>query len=299
MRQPLALLNNSLSDIDHSPLRWALLPGYCCQAAGGDPHWADPVAASWLLFYIAADLMDAVEDQDQPDPWWADMGPGIAVNVASGLYFSASKLLQKVTLTSASPEATLEVVDRFFSGFLQMCSGQHSDLANPAPTLAEYWETAAAKSGAFFRIACWSGARLATDQPSILDSCDTFGLHLGLLIQILDDLEDFNAQQASNKVIWNQEIHRSLPVVFALEVNPTPAREHLEQLIQAASQNDLASKEAWEMLDHSGVGLYLLAEVDSHRKQAMTALEGAFPDSPSRSALVKLLTDLGSTRAPG
>jgi geranylgeranyl pyrophosphate synthase len=299
MRQPLALLKKSLSDIEHSPLRWALLPGYCCQAAGGDPHWADPLAASWLLFYIAADLMDTVEDQDLADPWWADLGPGIAVNVASGLYFTASKLLQKVSLTDASPQAAQAVIDRFFPSILQVCSGQHRDLTNPAPSLTEYWETAAAKSGAFFQIACWSGARLATNQTSILNGCDTFGQHLGLLIQILDDLEDFNAQQASNKVIWNQGIRRSLPIVFALEVNPPAARERLERLIEAAPLDDQASKEAWEMLDISGAGLYLLTEVEGHRKQALAALEGAFPDSPSRSALAKLLTDLGATRAPG
>jgi geranylgeranyl pyrophosphate synthase len=296
MRLPLTLLENSHADLNQSPLRWALLPGYCCQAAGGDPRWADPLAASWLLFYIAADLMDAVEDQDQPDPWWAGMGPGIAVNVASGLYFSASKALQKVSLTDAKDGAAEAVKDRFYSNFLQMCSGQHRDLTNPAPTLMEYWETAAAKSGTFFQLACWSGARLATDQAPVLDGCSEFGQHLGLLIQILDDLEDFQSQQASRRLVWDQGIRRSLPVVYALEVSPVAEREQFLKLLQDAPRDDEASQEAWEMLDRSGAGLYLLAEVESHRRQAMEALQSAFHDSPPRSALIKLLDEVGQAR---
>ncbi|HSF81459.1 MAG TPA: hypothetical protein VLA49_09505, partial [Anaerolineales bacterium] len=66
------------------------LPALCCQAAGGKPAWADAVTAAWLCFYQAAHLMDSLQDQDEPEPWWTEAGPGVALNVASGLYFSAA-----------------------------------------------------------------------------------------------------------------------------------------------------------------------------------------------------------------
>ena len=76
---------------------WSALPGLCCQAAGGRAQLAEPVAAAWLLFYVAAHLMDDLEDQDNPDPWWRSLGPGAAINIATGLYFSAGLALQELS----------------------------------------------------------------------------------------------------------------------------------------------------------------------------------------------------------
>ena len=46
------------------PSRWALLPGLCCQAAGGDPQAAKEISSAWLLLHIAAHIVDDVEDGD-------------------------------------------------------------------------------------------------------------------------------------------------------------------------------------------------------------------------------------------
>jgi len=133
--------------------RWALLPGLCCQAAGGDPQWADDVAAAWLLYYVAADLMDTVEDRDEPDLWWAEMGPGFALNVASGLFFSASQALNHLHIQQETHVAASAITENFNRSFLKMCGGQHTDLVQPEPTLTQYWETVAGKSGTFFTLA--------------------------------------------------------------------------------------------------------------------------------------------------
>jgi len=144
---------------------WAELPGLCCQAAGGLPRTADPVAAAWLLFYTAASIMDHVEDAEQPDPWWADLGAGAAINVATGLYFSACLLLSELDSWLGDHEAASQIRSQVLGRFLVMCSGQHLDLIRPSPTLDQYWDLARAKSGAFFTFACWAGA-LSTCSPS-------------------------------------------------------------------------------------------------------------------------------------
>ena len=40
--------------------------------------------------------MDHVEDKEEPDPWWAELGAGPVVNVATGLYFSACLALSQL-----------------------------------------------------------------------------------------------------------------------------------------------------------------------------------------------------------
>ena len=85
MRRGIGIESGGLSS-DKSLSRWVDLPGLCCQAAGGNPEWANDLTAAWILFYSAAHLMDKVQDQDEPDPWWQKLGPGVALSAATGLY---------------------------------------------------------------------------------------------------------------------------------------------------------------------------------------------------------------------
>ncbi len=153
---------------DSKVSRWASLPGLCCQAAGGEAEWADDVTLAWLLFYAAADLMDSVQDQDEPDEWWQEKGPGAALAAASGLYFSGSFALDQLNRKEETAQAAPGVITDFYHTFLTMTSGQYQDLTAEAATLEDYWRQAASKSGAFFQLACLAGARLASSDPAIL-----------------------------------------------------------------------------------------------------------------------------------
>lgn len=279
---------------ERDPSKWVLLPGMCCQAAGGDPLWADDVTAAWFLLYTAAHLMDSVEDQDDPDPWWASLGPGAAVNAASGLFFCASLALNNIHDHKATRLAAREVIECFYKGFLRMCSGQHLDLIYPEPTLDQYWKVASAKSGDFFSLACRTGARLALDDPSLLDGYSRYGYHLGLLIQIMDDLEDLHPYQNTNSPFQVSGGYRSLPVVYAMEVSPPQVRDRLRENLMAASHSKGAAKEVLDLLEQSGATLYLMAEIERHRELAMVALEESDPRPPARDVLVSLLQDLTS-----
>jgi len=279
--------------LDREPAKWALLPGLCCQAAGGDARWADNLAAAWLLFYTAADIMDSVEDQDEPDPWWQESGPGMAINVASGLYFSASQVLNRLYQYEATRSAAPDVIEKFLNNFLFMCSGQHRDLTNPEPSLDQYWQIAAAKSGYFFGLACQAGARLGTDELEKILGYQQYGYHLGLLIQILDDLEDFHGvQSSSNSVKWTK-LKRSLPVVYALQMYSGSNERQLRQCLNDASGHNKASEEAIALLEGSGVVVYMISEMARHRNQAIKNLEQAEPQPEAAEYLETFVRDIG------
>lgn len=266
----------SADDPDAKSANWALLPDLCCQAAGGQSGWADDLTTAWFLFYLAADLMDKIQDQDQA-PWQNKMSTGVALNAVSGLYFTASKALSCRHEEGVSKVGHDGIVEEFYKGFLMMCSGQHRDLILDDLTLEKVWEIASAKSGMFFAMACWGGARLATDDLNRLNGYKKFGHHLGVLIQILDDLEEFKPVIGVKKKRSESGILKSLPVVYAMEVYPPSVRDHLRKCLIASGDNGTAYQEAIDLIDQSGAVLYVETEIEHHRSAAMDGLAQADP----------------------
>jgi geranylgeranyl pyrophosphate synthase len=259
---------------EHLLTKWLALPGLCCEAAGGQADWADDLAAAWMVLYGAAYVMDAVEDNDKPDPEWAWMSPGMAVNAASGLYFSASIILENLRNQPATRGAAGQVILDFYQGFLTMSSGQHRDLTTPRPSLNDYWEIATSKSGTFFSMACCLGARLADGSPERLKGFHEFGLKLGLAIQILDDIED--VQKAPAVEAWSG-LYKSLPVIYAFQSAPPRVRARLENLLRAGPAHRKAGDELLDLIDESGAVRFLLSEYERLKKEAIQALEYATP----------------------
>ncbi len=277
---------------DQGSTRWIVLPYLCCSAAGGDPHWADDLAAAWYVLFTAAHLMDKVEDRDLVDPSWAPHGSEIALSAATGLFFSASLALNDLYLHEETRLAAPGVIADFYHGFMRMSDGQHADLTHPEPSLEEYWEIARDKSGAFFQIACRCGAGLASASVDRLDGFGRFGECLGILKQILDDLEDIQPPDEARPMRPWLELARSLPMVYALSVFPPEESARLRLALQKASASPGAAQEAYRLLEKSGAALYLRIEIDRLRSVAIEAIRGATGGTEAAQPLISLLEKL-------
>jgi competence protein ComQ len=271
---------------------WSALPELCCQAAGGRAQLAEPVAAAWLLFYLAAHLMDDLEDQDVLDPWWRSLGSGAAINIATGLYFSASLALQELSVLQLDVQTVRQVSLLVLQPFLVMCSGQHQDLVGPPPALEEYWRIAGAKSGEFFAIACHAGARLATDQEEILEGFHQFGYNFGLLLQVLDDLKDFQDLSQGERTVDARALSRSLPAVYVRQVCPAAIRDRFDQHLLQANTDPKAVASLTQIIEENGGTLYLLMELEKYRDLALAGLDLANVKGQPRQALVAILDTL-------
>lgn len=291
MRQ--SLLTGQAGGLHPGAFRWDRLPGLCCQAAGGEPEWAEDVAIAWSLFYVAAHLMDSVEDKDQPDAWWAEQGAGVALNAASGLFFTANLFLNRLFENRHTRSAAPALLDHFYAALLAMGSGQHRDLVSTQFSLEEYWEIAARKSGSFFALACRSGASLACNDLSRLEAYHRFGKYLGTLLQILDDLMDIQSLPEMVRRGEPVDVYRSLPVTYALEVYPSEQRNHLVHLIQPARSDCQAAEELLALIEEGGAALYLAVEIERYRQLASESLAQADPQSPAGDILHIMLNDLG------
>lgn len=289
MRQAIFNLNKGERETNKSSTEWLSLPGLCCKAAGGDPVWAVDFTTAWFMFYLAADLMDDVQDQDVIDPWWKDLGSSAVLNIASGLYFSASLALKNLYNSKNFENPDLDLVQEMYRTFLTMSGGQHRDLTHTKLNLEDYWKIAATKSGTFFGLACWGGARLASSDVVRLEGYRKFGHHLGILIQILDDLEDIESVKPNQLGNLPVNFRRTLPVIFALEVSQSPIRDELLESLRSSHQDHQSYRKALSLIDQIGAVLYIETEIERHRFEAIEGLDQADPKSPEKDLLLNII----------
>lgn len=277
---------------DYRQLDWILLPGLCCQAAGGKPSATNEIASAWLLLYTAAHIFDCIEDQDQLDDNLARWGPGVNINIATGLVISASSIVNDLHQIEHTREIAHELGQDFFGSILTMASGQHADLVSEQLKLMQWNEIAEAKSGSFFSLACRSGARLGTGDPQKIKGYSDYGFQLGMMLQILDDMEDLKSAYDPENPILVDRINCSLTVAYALEVLPDDEGRQLLTWIKSGSQEVKTVNNVISLLDRCGATLYLQAELDRHRNLGLTALDKAESESLAAAQLAELINEM-------
>lgn len=279
-------------DTHKNPEQWIALPGLCCLAAGGELAKTRNISAAWLLLYTAAHVVDTVEDGDF-DPQVSKLGgTGAAINTANGLFLSAIMHLQSLDMVDIPQDLAAQISSEYLKTIMIMTSGQHIDLTTPRIDLGQWWQIAEAKSGTFFSLACRTGARLGESDQEIVNSYSEYGFHLGLMLQIRDDLEDFRSLVESSRAVSPAAMARSLAVVYACDVLPDKSKDEIMQIMQARIPEQESANVLLKILDSCGAGMYMLAELEKHFNLGMAALAAACPTSPAREKLESYIHDL-------
>ena len=163
------------------------LPLLACQAVGGTPSDAIPLASAWSMLRYAADLLDAIQDEDTLPSIAND--PSTAIGFANGLIFSAFDSISSMR----NPKLVREVVTLFSKTAFQASHGQHlSQQRNGRDdiTLESYWHATILKSGSIFRAGLGGGAMAGNASDQYIAALDDFGNALGIIRQIIDDCRD-------------------------------------------------------------------------------------------------------------
>jgi len=276
-------------------LRWATdaarlspflrLPLLTCEATGGDPAYAIPVAAAWHLLHCAAALLDDVEDQALEVP----LDPARVVNWATALTFAAQLLLRRPARWGLPAALALALSEAFNSASLRVCAAQDADLvAGPEGDLSldDYWRIAGAKGGEPLALACRAGAMLGTRPQTEVDIYATFGYHLGVLVQLGDDLHALWAPRGRGDLTT---AGRTLPVVYALTVALPDARVRLHSLLRRAPDDPAALCELQAALANQGALHYVTLQAGKQHHLAREALLSAARPAVAQHELIKLL----------
>lgn len=216
------------------------------EVTGADPATGVPGAVAVELVHnfslLHDDLMDGDEQRRHRDTVWKVHGPAQAILVGDALFALAGEVLLELGTVEAGRAARrLATASRaLIDGQAQDISYEHRDRVS----VAECLEMEGNKTGALLACASSIGAVLGGADDRTADALETYGYHLGLAFQAVDDLLGiWGDPEATGKQTWSdlRQRKKSLPVVAALAADGPAARRLGELLAADARSSDFAN----------------------------------------------------------
>lgn len=253
-----------------SPRLPLLLPLLTSTALGGSAALSVPAAGAAHLLWLAAEILDDLQDSATTPLPDLLCDRATAMNAATTLIFLAQLALLRWQPPAALSAPRSELLGSLNQMGLGMCSGQHRDLQQPRQplvTLDEYWQMAGAKSGELLAWSCRAGAILARGTASQIAACDSYGYNIGVIAQIANDWSGLWADHRLNDLARGQ---RTLPMLYALSVAAPAERDWLIAALAQPCPATMAEIRA-RILALGGFQ-YLLVATEIRRNRARHAL---------------------------
>lgn len=244
----------------------------CCEAAGGDPEQALPVAAAIELLHnftlIHDDIQDGSVERRGRRTVWSIWGTAQAINAGDAMFAVAHLALDRLRLRGVVDHQILALARELHRTTLKIVEGQVLDLGferrdDVEPT--EYLTMIEGKTAAIMGYAAWSGAWLAGASAEQAAAFRGFGLALGLGFQIQDDLlgiwgaPDVTGKSAADDIRRRKQ---SLPLLLLGTRVDEPDRRLLRALY---AEGELSSDEinvVLELLERYEIRPLVEAEVE-------------------------------------
>lgn len=261
----------------------ALLPLACCHAVGGDAKAAVPVSAALISAEISMRILDDVEDKDRADQLWTVIGEARAINYASALQVYSFEILNK----SISDDADFRRVNQLFiDAYFRILIGQEYDLRGLPESVEEYWHIMELKTATAYAVACAAGATVGTDDATLVEACNRYGHHIGLAIQIFNDMESIWLPNGQSDL---EQGKLTLPLIYGL----TADHEGRSELATFVRNGQIAAfaQRIKQILDSIDTKQFLLWAAIQQRDEALKAL-ALCPNSDGRAALEAYITSM-------
>jgi geranylgeranyl diphosphate synthase type I len=262
------------------------------EASGGVGSDAVPGAVAIELVHNFSLLHDDVMDHDRTrrhrPTAWALYGIGPAICAGDALIVLAHEVLTRQR-TSAALDA-----DRLLArATATMIAGQADDLRFEGcldVSVDDYLLMAARKTGALLGCAAGIGAVLAGARRDVVTALDTFGRHLGLAFQCVDDLLGiWGDPRSTGKPVGSDLRQRkaSLPIIGALCAGG-PNADELGRLLSNGALDERAVARATELVTDNGGRERTEREAAAQFDAALNALAAVPLATAARAELVEL-----------
>jgi geranylgeranyl diphosphate synthase type I len=259
------------------------LPLAACRAVGGQPADAVPVAAALLMAEMSLRIFDDLADQDRNDALWLAAGQPKALNYAAAAVVLAFDILSKAPL----PDVVFRRVNQLFlDAFMLISAGQEHDFDAFTTTVDEYWTIMELKTASAYAAACMGGAMVGTSDPALIEACRAFGHHLGLAMQIFNDMESIWRPEGLTDI---QKGKPTLPLLYGLQFDH-PERDELARLIKEKQLTEQPDR-VKAILDGIDAQSFMVWAALREREQALAALAPC-PDEAGKEALTAYITAL-------
>jgi len=156
---------------------------------------------------------------------------------------------------------------------------------------SDYLEVIEAKTAKLFAAATEIGPVICNRSPEEREALETFGLNIGMAFQLIDDVLDYSARQATlGKTVGDdfREGKITLPVVLAFQSADDDGKAFWRRTLEDMEQKRGDLKRATQMLEASGAMKATIGRAQYFGKKAATNLE-IFPDSEYKRALLEAI----------
>ncbi|UTA49680.1 polyprenyl synthetase family protein [Simiduia sp. 21SJ11W-1] len=159
---------------------------------------------------------------------------------------------------------------------------------NPAITEADYYTVIHKKTAALFEAACETAAVLAGAEPALRQALRTYGYHLGLAFQLVDDALDYQGDAESLGKNVGDDLAEGKPTLPLLRAMQQGTEAQAALVAKALREGDASQLDAVvTVVEATGGATYTL---DAARAQAQKAIAqlAELPDSDYKKALISL-----------
>jgi octaprenyl-diphosphate synthase len=160
-----------------------------------------------------------------------------------------------------------------------------------ATSEADYLEVIKAKTAQLFSAACRIGAVVADRPRDEHDGLAAFGMNLGIAFQLVDDVLDYSARQATlGKTVGDdfREGKMTLPVVLAVGRGGAAEHTFWQRTLEELEQTDDDLQTAIGYLTATGALRDTLERAQTYAGRALAALQ-PFADGPHKRAMAEVV----------
>ncbi len=191
-------------------------------------------------------------------------------------------------------DGSLNVLQTLSAASATIAEGEVHQLATTndlSTTEEQYLEVISAKTAKLFEAAAQVGAIVADQPESAERSLAAFGAHIGMAFQLIDDVLDYSAHQATlGKAVGDdfREGKITLPVILAYRRGTPAERDFWRRTLEEQRLEDGDLERAIDLMHRHGVLTETIERARHYAKSAMRSLDG-FPRTPIREALGDLV----------
>ena len=278
-----------------------LLAVLSCEASGGMPEAAAPLAAGIELLHnftlVHDDIQDRSPNRRHRATVWRIWGDAQAINAGDALFAASNLAVLGTASPGVSPETLLAMVAGFNRMTIDIVAGQVRDLDFEGTDLVapdDYLAMISGKTAAIVRFAAWAGAIVGGASPETAEAFARMGQALGIGFQIRDDLLGiWGAPEETGKDAADDIRRRkqSLPILL-LRAQATPDEaETLNALYGDDEIDEQGVATVLSLLDAHGVRQQVVERVEAAHQDAVSALAsiGSSGTNTGLSAIARLI----------
>ena len=252
------------------------------------PDGVRRVALAMEVFHKASLVHDDIEDDDPfrygQQTLHRAYGLSTAINVGDFLVGLGYRLAAGCH-DGLAADAAAEILARLARAHTRLCEGQGAELAwrdarSRRLTPLEALKIYALKTAPAFDAALYAGIRLARDAGDYSEPVARYARHLGVAFQILNDLEDWNADQANKRHAGTDVLAGRPTVLWALALEGLGRKDcrELESLIDRQRDDAGTLQRVRELYQKAGVFGKAAGLIDKHHQRARQVADSLEPE---------------------